>query len=59
MTALLSTALTLASVLGIWTAAAVATAPVLVCCIRSQARANARRGGADRREAWLLEASRR
>jgi hypothetical protein len=59
MSALLSTVLTLASVLGLWTAVSLATAPVLVCCIRSQARANARRCGADRREAWLLGASRR
>jgi hypothetical protein len=53
MGALLSLLVTLASVLGIWTAVSFASAPVLVWSMRSQARANARRTAAARRADWI------
>lgn len=59
MSALLSALVTVVSVLGIWTAVSLVTAPVVVCCIRSQTRANARRAVAERRQEWLLAAPRR
>jgi hypothetical protein len=59
MSALLSLALTLVSALGIWTAVSLVSAPVLVCCIRSQARVNDRLACAGRRSAWTIAASRR
>jgi hypothetical protein len=59
MSALLSAVVTLASFLGAWTAISAVAAPVLVCCIRSQARSNAHRAESGRREAWLVAATRR
>jgi hypothetical protein len=59
MTALLSIAVSVASILGIWTAVSLASAPVLVRCIRSQAKANDRRARAERHVAWTAASSRR
>jgi hypothetical protein len=47
-----SALLSLASVLGLWTAASLLATPVLVVCMRSRARANARCADELRREAW-------
>jgi hypothetical protein len=59
MTALLSIGVTVASVLGFWTALSLASAPVLVRAVRSQARANDRRARAERHAAWTAASSRR
>lgn len=52
MTALTSALFSLASILGIWFAASVASVPILVLCVRSQARANARLASEQRRRDW-------
>ena len=52
MPALVSALVGLATVLGLWFAVSLVSAPVLVLCIRSQARANARLTSALRRRAW-------
>ena len=52
MTGVASALFTVASILGIWTAVSLVSTPVLVLCLRSQARVNARSTGQVRREAW-------
>lgn len=58
MTALLSALIAIATVVGLWFAAAVVSVPILVVCVRSQGRANARRAAQVRREGWARSASR-
>ena len=57
MTAVVSALLLLAVFLAAWTALSVLSVPVLVLCVRSQARANARVTHRLRRTTW--EAARR
>jgi len=52
MSHLVSTLATLAGVLGIWTAASLVATPVLVLCLRGQARMNARFTREATRRAW-------
>ncbi len=52
MTALLSALVTAATVLGLWCAASVVSVPIVVLCVRSQARANDRRSRDERRRDW-------
>ncbi len=52
MTAVLSALLALALLLAAWTALSVLSLPVLVLCVRSQARANARVTRRLERTAW-------
>lgn len=52
MTGVASLFLDAAAILGVWTAASVLTAPLVVQCLRLQARANARRTGELRRQGW-------
>ena len=52
MPALVSAVVGLATVLGLWFAVSLVSAPVLVLCLRSQARANARLTSALRRREW-------
>jgi hypothetical protein len=52
MSAIASAIATFATVLGIWTAASVLATPVLVLCLRGQARQNARFTRNTVREAW-------
>ncbi len=58
MTALLSALVTIATVLGIWCAASVVSVPILVLCVRSQVRVNARITRELRRREWLAETQR-
>ncbi len=52
MTALVPALVGLATVLGLWSAVSLVSAPILVLCVRSQARANARLTSALRRREW-------
>ncbi len=52
MTALLSALASAASILGIWCAVSLLSFPILVLCVRSQERANARLTSQLRREDW-------
>jgi heme exporter protein D len=52
MHAAVSALLLLATFLAAWTAVAVASVPILVLCVRSQARANARLTRGLERRAW-------
>jgi hypothetical protein len=58
MTALLSALITAATVLGIWCAASVVSVPILVLCVRSQERQNARLTREQRRREWLAQSMR-
>lgn len=58
MTALASALLAIARVLGVWCAASVVSFPILVLCVRTQARANARITRELRREEWSAAARR-
>lgn len=58
MTALASALASLATILGVWSAASLLSVPVLVLCVRTQARANARLTRRLRRGAWT-DSSRR
>jgi len=53
-----SAILTVLTVLGIWTAASLVATPVVVLCLRGQARVNARCTQALRREAWSAASER-
>lgn len=52
MSHLVSTLATVAGFLGIWTAASLVATPVLVLCLRGQARSNARFTREATRRAW-------
>jgi hypothetical protein len=52
MTGVASLLLDAAAILGVWTAASVLSVPLLVQCLRLQARVNARRTCELRREEW-------
>jgi 1,4-dihydroxy-2-naphthoate octaprenyltransferase len=52
MTGVASVLLTAATILGIWSALSVLAVPVLVQCLRTQARQNSRRVSELYREAW-------
>jgi hypothetical protein len=52
MTGVASLLLDAATILGVWTAASVLSVPLVVQCLRMQARCNARRACELRREAW-------
>jgi hypothetical protein len=52
MTALASALVGVATILGIWCAASVVSFPILVICVRSQARLNARITRRLRQEDW-------
>jgi hypothetical protein len=52
MSAITTTLFAVVSILGIWTAASVLAAPLLVVCLRSQARVNAQCTREARRRAW-------
>lgn len=52
MSSVLPALMTAVTVLGIWTAASIVATPVLVLCLRSTARVNARFDQRARREAW-------
>lgn len=58
MTALLSALITATTVLGIWCAASVVSVPILVLCVRSQERQNARLTREQRRREWLAQSMR-
>ena len=53
MAALVSVLIGLATALGVWCAASVVALPILVLCVRSQVRANARMTAQMQREDWL------
>ncbi|MFT3917356.1 MAG: hypothetical protein QM704_25700 [Anaeromyxobacteraceae bacterium] len=53
MDAIFQVLATVATVLGIWTAASVVATPVFVLALRSTARINARFDQEARRDAWL------
>jgi hypothetical protein len=52
MTALLSALVGVATILGFWCAVSVVSVPILVLCVRSQERSNARLTARMRRAEW-------
>lgn len=52
MTIVASALVALGTILAVWSAVAVLSAPVLVVCVRAQQRANARRTARLHREGW-------